>query len=153
MCWFSFLSLEPPSKNTYAPPLLDIMPCRRRVIFGRERLRTHGYPASIVCDHISENELWHIAGNTVSVPVFGALLAAVLKEVDFSRSHGSPPLVYRHNQGNLGESLPIYGCAAAAMHEDGEADSQWMNRLPQRHRENYHSTTPQKAFQYFVVVI
>ena len=123
------------------------MPCRRRVIFGKERLRIHGYPASIACDHIDENELWHIAGNTVSVPVFGALLAAVLKEVDFTRSHGSPPLAYRHNQGSLGESLPIYGPGSAAgEHEDGAADdTYWMNRLPQRPREKSDSTMPQKA--------
>ena len=121
------------------------------MIFGKERLRIHGYPASVACEHIDENELWHIAGNTVSVPVFGALIAAVLKEVDFSRSHGGPPLVYRHNQGKLGESIAVNGChaAAAGEHEDGNAaavdDTSWMNRLPQRPREKSDSTRPQKA--------
>ena len=87
------------------------------------------------------------SGSTVSVPVFGALLAAVLKEVDFTRSHGSPPLEYRHNQGSLGESLPIYGpSSAAGEHEDGAADdTYWMNRLPQRPREKSDLTMPQKA--------
>ena len=96
-----------------------------------EKLYVHGFPRDTVVSGISNESLYKLAGNTVTVPLCGFIWGAMFGFLDFSRPHGGPADPARHKVGAEREAWHIKGDADRLESSKVDVHGQpWMHALP-----------------------